>query len=169
MQNLTEHANITSPQFSDSFISMEKDLQPLFRKKFLFMSYWNKQMPQNSELATFDNHVKKLEFHATFRQKNVLLSCNPCLFNIALSISPSSALFLTIMLPQQAPTVTVRIHLLWVRFVLTRQYFDSLFHFLWLMAFDFNWFPFQTDNHCSKNTIWKCQFCWNILELLLPP
>lgn len=148
---------------------MEKGLQPLFRKKFLFMSYWNKQMLQNSGLVTFGNYVKKLELHTTFRQKNVLLSCNPCLFNIALSISLSSALFLTMMLPQQAPTVTVGIHLLWVRFVLTIWYFDSLFHFVWLISFNFNSFPFQTDNHCSKNSVWKCQFCWNILELLLPP
>lgn len=35
-----------------SFISLEKGLLPLFRKKIFFMSYW--QILQNSQLATLN-------------------------------------------------------------------------------------------------------------------
>lgn len=41
------------------------------------------------------------------------------------------------MLPEQSPRVTVRIYLLWARFVLTRQHFDRLFHFVYLITFRF--------------------------------
>lgn len=158
--------------FPLSFLfNREKDFQPLFRKKNIFS--WVIEINKCCKPLDFSPLIDLSEETTTshhIHAENDLVSCNPCLINISLSTSPNSAIFLTIMLPRQAPTVTVRIHLLQVRFVLTRQYFDSLLHFVWLIAFDFNWFPFQTNNHCSKHTVWKkCQFCCNILESLLPP
>lgn len=134
---------------TDSFISLEKGLLQLFRKKIFHELL--KQM-QNSQLATSNTHGKILEFHCMMKKMVYFNAIHS--YSVFLYLSSSSVFFT--MLPEQTRRVTVRIYLLWARFVLTKQYFDSLFNFVWLITF-----TFQLISTGSKNTLWKCQFCCN--------